>query len=91
MNLNKKTQINGVMYYDKNSSSLVNSFDLNMSFESYFNTCNDMIKTNLKKMYSFNYSRGKSISSNGYVLTLCSYKDNRYTCSFIELKKINNE
>jgi hypothetical protein len=91
MNLNKNTQINGVMYYDKISSSLVNSCDLNMSFESYFNTCNDMIKTNLNKMYSFNYSRGKSISSNGYVFTLCSYKDNRYTCSFIELKKINNE
>jgi hypothetical protein len=29
MKLNKNTQINGVMYYDKNTSSLVNSFGFN--------------------------------------------------------------
>lgn len=91
MNLNKNTQINGVMYHDKNSSSVIGSCDLNMSFETYINRCDNDIKSNLNMMYSFNYTKEKPLISNGYIFTLCSYKDVRYTCSFIELKKINNK
>ncbi len=90
MNLNKNTQINGVMYYEKNNSNVIGSFDLDMSFETYIDRCNNEIKSKLNRMYSFNYTKEKPIISNGYVFTLCSYKDDRYNCSFIELKKINN-
>lgn len=89
MNLDKNTLINGVMYFDKNSSKLICSSDLNTSFENYINSCNQVVKTDLNKMYSFNYTRGNTLISNGYKFTLCSYKDNRYTCSFIELEENN--
>jgi len=91
MNLKKNTQINGVMYYDKNSSIVVNSLDLNMSFESYVNSCNNSMKTSLNKMYSFNYIKGKTLITNEYVFTLFNYKDDRYTCSFIEIKELKNK
>ena len=90
MILNKNTQINAVMYFDKNNSTVVSSSDLNMSFESYLNGCNNMIKANLNTMYSFNYTKEKSITSNEYEFTIYSYQDNRYNCSFIELKKLTS-
>lgn len=90
MNLNKNTRINALMYVDKNNSTVVSSRDLNMIFDSYVNSCDNGIKTNLNAMYRFNYTKEKSMTSNEYEFTIYSYQDNRYNCSFIELKKLTS-
>lgn len=98
MKLTNNTRINSILFKDEVvKDEVVFSANLNTTFQDYIQASkrnlknaknNDLKKkTNLDDMLAFDYKLDSIKETTKYTFSMYSYKDDRFTASFIELKE----
>ena len=79
--LTPNTKVNSVIFYKKNSTDIIMSSDMNMTFDEY----NRMSVGRTQSMYNLDYTLKKSFQSDGYTFKWYVFENEDVLAQFVEL------